>query len=644
MFKGKLNWRSPGSLARTPHQAFDASNASKISSGAGNCVPALVSAQAAVTPNAAAVVRRGEVVTYAKLEARSNEVAHQLRAVGVGPEVLVGLCLPRSTELVVGALGVLKAGGAYLPLDPEDPPDRIAWMLNDAKPAVVVTTTCLAERIPAGPWQTLEIDRRVRGIAAHIAEQLECMAPESLAYVIYTSGSTGRPKGVEITHGSLLNLVLWHQTAFEVKPSDRASQLASPGFDAAVWELWPYLTVGASVHFVENEIRGDPEALRYWLLSQSITISFVPTPMTERIITLEWPRETPLRILLTGADALRKYPPPNLPFTLINNYGPTECTVVASSGPVLPNGHCDVLPSIGRPISNVQIHILNEQGEPVPVSTPGEIYIGGAGVARGYRNAPELTMAKFVGSPFDTKPGRHRLYRTGDLGCYLPDGQIAFRGRMDEQIKIRGYRVEPNEIITALAQHPAVQASAVMAREHSGGDKQLIAYIVPTAESTLTDGALREFLSSQLPDYMVPAVFVRMDSLPLNGSGKIDRAALPPPDESNSLREEIYVAPRRPVEQRLADIVAPLLGIEKVSVEDNFFMLGGHSLLGTQLIARTREVFGIELSLRTLFESPTIAGLAQEVERLLYARLEAMTEQEAELLLKRIALSAQQEI
>jgi amino acid adenylation domain-containing protein len=456
------------------------------------------------------------------------------------------------------------------------------------------------------------------------------VTPENLAYVIYTSGSTGQPKGVQITHDSLLNLVFWHQRTFGISAADRASQVASPGFDAAVWELWPYLTAGASVHLADDGVRSDPEPLRDWLVSHGINIAFVPTPMAELMITLPWPCETALRVLLTGADTLHTYPPSTLPFALVNNYGPTECAVVATSGPIPSDVREDLLPSIGRPISNVQIYILDEKLHQVPVGVPGEIHIAGAGLGRGYLNAPELTAQKFIPNPFDPKPNG-RLYKTGDLGCYLPDGQIAFRGRIDEQIKIRGYRIEPNEIVSLLAKHPTVQASAVLARENASGDMQLVAYIVPRAGSSPTDKLLREFLNSQLPEYMVPAAFVRIDSLPVNANGKIDHSVLPAPNDSNCLRGDIaYIAPRTAVEQRIAEIVAPLLGLDRVSVEDNFFMLGGHSLLGTQVIARTRDTFDVQLSLRSLFEAPTIEGVAAEVERLLHLRLEAMSEEQAE--------------
>jgi len=599
-----------------------------------SCVTAQISARVAASPNNIALVVDKEEMTYAELDIRSNQIARWLCSEGVGLDDLVGIWLPRSPQLVVSMLGALKAGGAYVPFDPAWPTERVAWMLNDARPKVLLTDQSMQARLPRGSWKTIALDHEWADIASCPGVAIECSAsPENLAYVIYTSGSTGQPKGVEITHGSLSNLASWHQAAFEVRSSDKASQLASPGFDAAVWELWPYLTAGASVHLADEAVRSQPEALRDWMLSQRITIGFVPTPLAERMIALEWPKKTALRILLTGADTLRSYPRPGLPFTLVNNYGPTECTVVASSGVVSSNGHRDERPSIGRPISNVQIYILDADLQRVPAGVKGEIYIGGAGLARAYIHAPALTTAKFIPNPFDSRPDA-RLYRTGDLGCCLEDGEIAFHGRVDDQIKIRGYRVEPNEIISALTKYPGIEAGTVIARERGPGDKELVAYVVTTIQSAPTGKALKEFLNEQLPDYMVPAVLVRIDRLPINASGKVNRAELPAPDDSNTLRDESYVAPRTSIEQRVSEIVAPLVGVPRVGIQDNFFMLGGHSLLGTQLIACVREAFGVQITLRSLFESPTIAALAEEIERLLYARLDAMSELEAEQFLK----------
>jgi acyl-coenzyme A synthetase/AMP-(fatty) acid ligase/acyl carrier protein len=406
--------------------------------------------------------------------------------------------------------------------------------------------------------------------------------------------------------------VAWHRRAFGVTADDRAPLYASPAFDAAVWEIWPYLVSGASVHLPPDAVRTDPEALRDWLVAHAITIGFVPTPVAERLIALPWPTWTALRTLLTGADTLHRYPPDGLPFVLVNNYGPTECTVVTTSGPVEPEPFGETLPTIGRPIDNVDVLILDEAMRPVAPDAAGELYIGGAGLARGYRGRPDLTAERFV--PHPDEPGA-RLYRTGDRARLLADGRVAFLGRVDDQVKIRGYRVEPDEIAAALGAQPGVAACAVVARDDDGGERRLVAYVVAAPGAALGREALGTALRRSLPDYMVPATFVVLSSLPLTTNGKVDRAALPAPDASNTLRDGELVAPRTEVETELAVILSALLAVEGVSVEDNFFLLGGHSLLGTQLIVRVRDVFGVELSLRTLFDAPTIADLAAEIER-----------------------------
>lgn len=589
-------------------------------------VPHLVAAHAAASPNAAAIVMGNAMVTYGELDRRANQVAHLLRSYGVRPDTLVAVCMERSTELVIAELGVLKSGAAFVPLDPAYPQERLAVMLNDAQPLILLTQHHLEGRLAAGNWRIVNLDETEIWHNPAVSET-EGLRGENLAYVIYTSGSSGRPKGVQITHDSLTNLISWHQRTFAVQATDRASQIASPGFDAAVWELWPYLTAGASVHVPDDATCREPEALRDWLVKQQITIGFVQTPLAERMIILEWPPETALRVMLTGADTLHRYPPATLPFTLVNNYGPTECTVVATSGPVSSDKHPDVLPPIGRPISNVQVYILNERLEQVPVGVPGEIYIGGAGLARGYLNAPELAAAKFVDDAFHTKPPC-RLYKTGDLARYLPDGQIAFLGRVDQQIKIRGYRIEPNEIVTALDRHPNILANAVAAREDSGGDRYLVAYVVLSSDSDLTAVALQEFLRHQLPAYMVPSVFVRLESMPVTANGKVDHASLPAPSARNRIADRSYIEPRSAVERRLVAIVTKLLRTDQVGINDNFFLLGGHSLLGAQLITEIRDAFGVALSLHTIFDFPTPAGLSAEIERSLLAKVESMTPEE----------------
>jgi amino acid adenylation domain-containing protein len=580
------------------------------------CAPALVSRRARLIPTAAAVTSGAQTITYEVLEARSNALGAHLRSLGVARDVVVGLCMQRSVAFVVGALGIMKAGGAYLPLDPSHPADRLAFQLDDAGGAVIVSAESGAARagamsrriVPLADDGTL-LDEPGLGPA-----QAE-VRPEDLAYVIYTSGSTGRPKGVEITHAGLANLIEWHCAAFAVTENDRASHLAAVSFDAAVWELWPYLAVGASVHVGDDTVSRDPAALKAWLLAEGITIGFVPTPTAERLMEFSWPPETPLKIVLTGADRLRTYAPPAMPFHLVNNYGPTECTVVATSGVVPVSHDRHGLPPIGYPIANATVYVVDDGGRLVPPGEEGEIWIGGRGVARGYRNLAALTAEKFLPNPFDPADGG-RVYRTGDLGRVLPDGQIAFVGRIDEQIKIRGFRVEPGEVETVLDEHPAVRESAVVVRDVGGGNWALCAYVVPAAGTGVSAGELRGFAAKRLPEYMIPTTFAALTALPLNASGKIDRSALRSGALGDALRDVPYALPTTMTEDRLVRIVGLVLNLDRVSVDDDFFQLGGHSLLGTQLIARLYETFGVNVGLRALFGSPTIAALAAEVDRL----------------------------
>ncbi|HWD93731.1 MAG TPA: non-ribosomal peptide synthetase [Verrucomicrobiae bacterium] len=585
-------------------------------------------------PNALAVASAHGQLTYRELDDLANDLAVQLRARGIGPEIVVGLCVPRSPATLVGALAIFKAGGAYLPVDPTEPEARLNFMFGDAGVSVVVTENSLKEKMSGANRQVIAVDEmgrlsECRASARPDAAPVAVMDPKTLAYVIYTSGSTGTPKGVEIAQESLSNLVAWHQSAFNVIPFDRASCVARVGFDAAVWEIWPYLTAGASLHIPDEEKLKDPEAFQSWLVAQGITISFVPTPMAERLLALRWPANNSLRMMLTGGDTLHVFPPSDLPFLLVNNYGPTECAVVATSGLVPPQRTENRLPSIGRPIANTRVYLLDDAMREVPPGTPGEIYIGGLGVARGYRNRPELTAERFLPNPFDGDSSL-RFFKTGDCAQALPDGQLAFLGRFDEQIKIRGFRIEPNEIVAALNEHPAVSQSVVVARELAEGDNRLVAYFVPRAGRIATVSELRDFLGARLPAYMVPAMYVTLDTVPLTPNGKVDRASLPAPDASNLLGEDVFHAPRTEVEQAVAGILAPLLGVEKVDVEANFFSLGGHSLLGIQLISRVRDSLGVELSLRTVFEAPSVAELSAEIERLLCAKLESMSEEEVQ--------------
>ena len=585
-------------------------------------VPELITQRALAAPSAVAIACGSEILMYGELEQRSNQLAHLLRNRGVGAEQVVGLYLDRSPGMVIAALAVLKAGGAYLPLPPDLPRERLEFMLRDAGVAAVITRSDLADRLTCDGHQVVALDRN----SAEIAQQSSAPPPcsvnaHNLAYVIYTSGSTGQPKGVEILHRGLSNLVSWHLRAFQVMATDRASHLAALGFDAAVWELWPYLVAGASVHLAPDFIRQDPAALRDWLVAERITIGFLATPLAERLMLLPWPKTTALRILLTGADKLHRRPSARLPFALVNNYGPTECTVVATSGTIPADDPSHRPPTIGRPIDNIRAYVLDERMKEVPADGAGELYLGGAGIARGYRNHPELTAQAFVPNPFDPS---ERLYRTGDLARTLASGEIEFLGRADEQVKIRGYRIEPGEIVKVLDQFVGVETSAVMVREREHGEKSLVAYLVLSNGSTVTAKRLREHVSQYLPAYMVPASFVRVSALPVTENGKVDRSALPEPGATNCLLDEEFIAPRTLVEQRLAAMLSQLLNVKTLGVNDNFFFLGGHSLLGTQLLTRISQSFGVELSLLSLFEHPTLAAMSEEIEKLILAKLDVV--------------------
>jgi amino acid adenylation domain-containing protein len=504
-----------------------------------------IASWAVTAPNAAAVRNSTESLTYSELESQSNALARHLQSLGVGPETIVALLLERSPALALAALAVWKAGGAYLPLDPTWPAERLHAILDDSRAAVIMHNGLSSLLLPPSPKDPALKEVNFTDRYA-LWNQYSCSSipsqtnPSQLAYVIYTSGSTGRPKGVEITHANLLNLVHWHQAAFAISSSDRATLLASPGFDAAVWELWPYLASGATVLAPPDAVRVSPRGLRDWLLANSITVCFAATPLAQRLLPLEWPTETPLRFLLTGADVLHHYPRRGLPFTLVNNYGPTECTVVALSGVISPDPAPTAPPTIGRPIANAQIHLLDEQLQSVPLGSVGELHISGACVGRGYLNDPQLTHEKFIANPFNSDP-QSRLYKTGDLARALPDGGYEFVGRTDDQIKIRGYRVEPNEICAALTTHEAIESALVVPRQDSSGGRFLAAYLVLKAVAQPTASSLRKHLQSRLPDYMIPAAFVALESFPLNSSGKVDRAALPPATSANTLKNEIAV-------------------------------------------------------------------------------------------------------
>lgn len=445
------------------------------------CIHELFESIAEQSPDAIALVFGDAQLSYKELNIRSNKLAHYLKKLGVKTEVLVGICVERSFDMVIGMLGILKAGGAYVPLDPSYPSERLNFMLEDTQVSVLVTQDKWIKGLGNHNSQVIYLDNDSEFISQEVEDNLTSKVKvDNLAYVIYTSGSTGKPKGVKIEHRGLLNLVFWHQKAFTVSLLDRATQISRVGFDACGWEIWPYLISGASIYFVDNEIRQMPEQLRDWLISKAITISFIPTPIAEKILLLDFPKNAALRILLTGGDRLNQYPLVDHPFQLVNNYGPTENTVVTTSGHISVKNQDNLASPIGRAIANTQVYILDQHLQPVPIGVSGELYISGDGLARGYLNRPDLTAECFLSHSFTNKL-KARLYKTGDLVRYRVDGNIEFLGRLDEQVKVRGYRIELGEIETVLSQHPAVQQTVVIIREDQD-EKRLVAYVVPKTE------------------------------------------------------------------------------------------------------------------------------------------------------------------
>ncbi|HEY6322916.1 MAG TPA: amino acid adenylation domain-containing protein, partial [Thermoanaerobaculia bacterium] len=584
--------------------------------------------QAARRPEAVAVSwGEGQELTYGELDRRSSRLALQLRRLGVAAESRVGLLLPRSPELALAALSVLKAGGAYLPLDPSHPAARLAWQLDDAAVAVVLTVAW-----PAGAAgrllgelgearvrpRVVTIDLSAGTPAAAAAPSVEALPvesqPESLAYVIYTSGSTGTPKGVAVPHRGLSNLVSWHRQAHGLGPGDRATLLAGVGFDASVWELWSALTSGAALHVPAAEVAASPRRLAAWLAERRITQSFVPTPLAEALLSEPLPAGLALEVLLTGGDRLHRGAVVGQRFSLVNHYGPTESSVVATwitvpATVAAPAG----LPPIGRPIANTQIYVVDGHGRPVPAGVAGEIWIGGHGLARGYLGRPELTAERFVPAAFAARG--ERLYRSGDRGRWLADGRLEFLGRVDRQVKVRGFRIEVEEIEAQLLAQAGVREAVVVLRQAGGGEEGLAAYWVPAGEPAVAAAELREALGRRLPEPMLPRWWTQLPALPLTANGKVDRRALPAPAADEPAPE--WEGARTPVEEIVAGIWCEVLGLARVGVADDFFTLGGHSLLATQVASRLLLAFGVELPLATLFERTTLAALAAEIETLL---------------------------
>ncbi len=578
------------------------------------CIHELFETQVAKTPDAIAVVFAHRQLTYRELNSRANQLAHYLRKLGVGPETLVGICMERSMEMVVGLLGILKAGGAYVPLDPTYPKDRLAFMLEDSRAAFLLTQARLGELRPAFGGTLITLDQDNQDIVQESTANVgPVQSPETLAYVIYTSGSTGRPKGVMIQHGSVVNFLASMACQPGLCETDTLLAVATLSFDMSVLDIYLPLTVGARIVLARREDAADGLRLRN-LLSDSCASVMHATPATWRmLLAVDWQGSRELKILC-GGEALSEDLAKQLGqhcVSLWNMYGPTETTVYSSAELYGRHSSGRTVP-IGRPIANTQLYILDQQLQPVPIGVPGELHIGGDGLARGYWNRPELTAEKFIANPFaaDTTS---RIYKTGDLARYLPDGKIEFLGRMDHQVKIRGYRIETGEIEAVLARHRSIKESVVIARDGSLGSQRLVAYVVADAAPVPSANELRGFLAQTLPEYMVPAAFEFLDSLPLTPNGKLDRSALPAPGKGRPKLDETYAPPQTPLEELLAHIWADVLTLDQVGVHDNFFALGGDSLRAIQIIARLRKVLNKELFLSDIFSNGSIAKLADSL-------------------------------
>lgn len=587
----------------------------------------LVEAQVDQSPEAVAVVFEQQSLTYRELNQRSNQLAHYLRRLGVGPDVLVGLCVERSLDLMVGLLGILKAGGAYVPLDPTYPPERLAFMLEDSGSPVLLTQNHLLPSLPASQAQVVCLDTDWKTIAQESQENpVNQTTPAHLAYVIYTSGSTGKPKGVSLNHRPLVNLLAWQQTVSKLKPEARTLQFAPISFDVSFQETFSTWCAGGTLVLVSEETRKDAVELVRLLQQQAIARLFLPFVALQHLAEVAESRaETcpALQEVITAGEQLQITRSianwfsqhPNC--TLHNHYGPSESHVVTAYTLTGAPHTWMALPPIGFPIQNSPVYLLNAQLQPVPIGVAGELCIQVDDPVRGYMNRPDLTAEKFVAHPFSPIPTA-RLYKTGDLARYLPDGAIEFLGRMDNQVKVRGFRIELGEVEAALSQCPAIREAVAMVRTDVPGDKRLVAYIVLNSDQELTTGELRRFLKQKLPEYMLPTIFMFLDQLPLTPSGKVDRRTLPVPDASRPDLQATYVPPSTATEQQVAAIWAEILQLERVGIHDNFFDLGGYSLLGTQVITRLRQLLSVELSLRVLFELPTVAELAERIDTLLW--------------------------
>jgi amino acid adenylation domain-containing protein len=569
------------------------------------CFPTLFAEQVQRAPHAIAIFSEGQTLSYLELHQQSNQLAHYLQRHGIGLEFHVGVCMERTPQLIVTILGILKAGAAYVPVDPNLPEERFFFLLKDAQVPLLLTQQSLRERIPAFPGPCIYLDDEHPIIAQESMDNLDIdLDLANLAYIVYTSGSTGTPKGVLLTHRGLYNLVEVQKHFLGIQASDKVLQFSSISFDSLIWEIVMALGTGASLCIGGTYDVLPGQELLHLLRRQAITIMTVPPSALAVLPAQDLPD---LHTILSVGEAC----PVALANTwsqgrrFIDGYGPTEMTVCATLGD-FSVGQEKL--TIGKPISHTQVYLLDRFYQPVPVGAVGEIFLSGDGLARGYLHQPDVTAERFIPHPFSHQPGA-RLYQTGDMGRYRPDGTLEFLGRIDQQVKLRGFRIELAEIETALLQHPAIHQSIVLMHEHADRGKYLVAYLV-AKDKELSQETIRHYLQRRLPVYMIPASFVFLDTLPLNQSGKIDRQSLQHLHATQTQEQSAVAAPRNEVEELLVDLWSEVLGLPQIGIHDNFFSSGGHSLLASQLIARIRATMRIDVPLMHLFTSPTISEFA----------------------------------
>lgn len=585
-----------------------------------NSVSDLFEQQVEYIPDAIAVVCEEQHVTYSTLNSRANQLAHHLQGLNVGPEAHIGLCMKRSLDQITGVLGILKAGAAYIPLDPDYPVERLAFMARDAHSDVLLVQEELLAHLPVLDATVICLDTMWEQIGReHDTRPVVGACAENLAYIIYTSGSTGKPKGITMGHAPLVNLLVWQRGPAVLPASARTLQFASLNFDVSFQEIFSTWLTGGTLLLISEQLRRDPAGLLALLEEQAVERLFFPFITLQNLAEV-FPKAgvTPshVREIIVAGEQLQinrhiSHFLASLPDCVLHNhYGPSECHVVTSFTLRGSPAAWPALPSIGQAIANASIYILDTHMQPLPAGIAGEIYIGGDCLARGYHNRPDLTAERFLPDPFSQESGA-RIYKTGDTALYMPDGNIEFLGRYDQQVKIRGVRLELGEIEATACQHPLIQQCVVLVHDSKSGDKRLVAYIVPISEDApLSYADVRQFLADKLPEYMVPSHFARLEQFPLTPSGKVDRRTLPAIAESRPALSETYSAPETAVEQQLVELWQNLLGLHRVGIHDNFFDLGGHSLLVGHMHARLEELFEVSIPIVDVFKYPTIVSLA----------------------------------